>query len=152
MAQTLKERIREDLNTARRERDKAVTTLLTTTLADLRYREIELGREATDEEVLDVVGRAIKKRREAAEQMRAGAGTGHGGSAEAAAVREEREAERLSVYMPPPLDDASVRDMVRAAIADGADNVGAVMKAIMPALKGRFDGREANRIVREELG
>lgn len=152
MAQTLKERIREDLNKARRERDKAGTTLLTTTLAELRNREIELGRDATDEDVLDVVGRAIKKRREAATQIRAAAGTGRGAAAESAAAREEREAEMLGVYMPPPLDDASVRDMVRAAIADGADNVGAVMKAIMPALRGRFDGREANRIVREELG
>lgn len=140
----LKERVREDLNAARRGRDKDRTTLLTTILSDVRNLEIELGREAGDEDVVDVVNRAIKRRREAAEQMRAGDRID-------LAEKEEAEAEQLAQYLPPPLEEAAVRVMVRAAIELGADNVGAVMGRIMPALKGRFDGKEANRIVREEL-
>jgi uncharacterized protein len=49
------------------------------------------------------------------------------------------------------MSEEEVRQLVRDARAAGADNMGAVMGAIMPRLKGRFDGREANRIVREEL-
>jgi uncharacterized protein len=145
MATNLKERIREDLNRARRERDRLRTSLLTMTLSEVRNREIELGREAEDADVVEVVARAIKRRREAAEQMRAGGRT-------ELAEKEEREAELLSEYQPPALSEAEVRDLVRKAIAEGADNVGAVMGRVMPALKGRFDGREANRIAREELG
>jgi uncharacterized protein YqeY len=145
MAAELKERIRADLNAARRERDRLRTELLTTTLADIRNREIELGHELSDEETIEVLSRAIKRRQEAAEQMRAG-------KRDELAEKEEREAALLSAYLPPPLDEAEVRALVREAIAGGAKTIGEVMGRIMPRIKGRFDGREANRIVREELG
>jgi uncharacterized protein len=142
---SLRVRIREDLNAARRERDKKKTTLLTTMLSDVKNQEIELGHELTDAEVTDVLTRGIKRRREAAEQMRAGKRID-------LAEIEESEIELLSVYLPPALSEDEVRAMVREARSAGADNVGAVMKAISPRLKGRFDGKEANRIVREEIG
>ncbi len=140
----LADRLRSDLNAARKERDRARTLLLTTTISEVRNREIELGRAASDEDVIEVVNRAIKRRREAAEQMRAG-------GREELAVKEEAEAEQLAEYLPPGLGEDEVRALVRDAIAAGAANVGAVMGRIMPAIKGRFDGREANRLVREEL-
>jgi hypothetical protein len=143
--ETLKERLRADLNTARRARDKLRTLLLTTTLAEVRNREIELGRDVADPDVIELIGRAIKRRREAAEQIRKG---GRNDLAD----REDEEAGQLSVYLPPRLDEGEVRDLVRGAIAAGADTVGTVMAAVMPRIKGSFDGREANRIVREELG
>lgn len=145
MAGSLKDRLREDLNVARRGRDKARTLVLTTTLSEVRNQEIELGRDAEDEDVQQVVQRAVKRRREAAEQMRAG-------NREDLALREDQEAELLAKYLPAQLSEDEVRELVRAAIAGGADNVGAVMGRIMPRIKGVFDGREANRIVREELG
>lgn len=141
----LSDRLRNDLNSARRERDKLRTLVLTMTLSELRNREIELGREASEEEVIEVIGRAVKRRREAAEQIRAA------GRLELAA-KEEKEAELLTGYLPAQLDEEEVRQYVREAIAGGATNVGAVMSAVMPRVKGRFDGRETNRIVREELG
>lgn len=141
----LTERLRADLNSARRERDKLRTVVLTTTLSEVKNRQIEMGREPTDEDVLEVVGRAIKKRREAAEQIRAVGRTD-------LAEKEEQEAALLLPYMPEQLSEDEVRQMVKDAIAAGADNVGAVMGRIMPKLKGRFDGKETNRIVREELG
>jgi uncharacterized protein len=142
---SLKDRLRADLNTARRERDRARLAVLTTTAAELKNREIELGRDASDEDVMEVVTRAIKRRREAAEQMR-------GGGREELAAKEDAEAALLSAYLPAPLSEAEVRALAREVIADGANNVGAAMSQLMPKLKGRFDGREANRIVREELG
>ncbi len=144
MAESLKDRLRADLNAARRARERERTTLLTMTLSEVRNREIEKGGEADDADVTEVLTRAIKRRREASEQMRAG------GRPELA-DREDREALLLSGYLPPALGEEEVRARVREAIAAGAGDVGAVMSRIMPALKGRFDGREANRIVREEL-
>lgn len=142
---TLKDRMRAELNDARKQRDKLRTNVFSMTLSELRNREIELGREAVDADVLDVVQRAIKRRREAAEQMK------QGGRADRA-EQEEQEAGVLSGYLPPALDEAAVRELIRRAIAGGAGNIGAVMSAIMPEIKGSFDGREANRIAREELG
>ena len=140
---SLKERLREDLNAARLERDKSRTILLTTTLSEARNKEIELKRELSDAEVVDVIQKAIKRRREAADQMRA--------TRPELAEKEEREAEQLSVYLPPQMTEAEVRQLVREAIAGGAKTMGAVMGRIAPRIKGVFDGREANRIVKEEL-
>ena len=141
----LLERLRSDLNTARRARDKQGTLVLSMTLSEVKNLQIELGREPTDADVIDVVGRAVKRRREAADQIRAA------GRAEMA-DREEQEAAILTGYLPEQLGEDEVRALVREAVAGGADSVGAVMSVVMPRLKGRFDGREANRIVREELG
>lgn len=145
MAETLKKKIRKDLNRARRERDRMCTMVLTTLLSEIRNREIELGHDLSDDEVEKVAAQAIKRRREAAEQMQAG------GRAELA-ERERRECGLLERYLPPQLSASEVRQLVRDAIAAGADDIGAVMGRVMPEVKGRFEGREANRIAREELG
>src|SRR5690606_36793115 len=87
----------------------------------------------------------IKRRREAAEQMRSGQRV-------ELAEKEEQEAKMLQAYLPPQLDETDVRALVREAIQAGAADLGSVMKAVMPKVKGRFEGKELNRIVREELG
>jgi uncharacterized protein len=145
VSDTLKEQLRSDLNAARKDRDKLRTTVLTTFISEIRNREIELGREATDEDVQPLLTTAIKRRREAAEQMRAG-------GREELAAKEEQESAMLQAYLPPQLTEDDVRGMVREAIAGGAGDLGAVMKAVMPRAKGKFDGKELNRIVRESLG
>lgn len=144
VSSTLKARIQADLNEARRARDRRRTLVLSTTLSELRNREIELGREVGDDDALQVLDRAIKQRRDAAEQMRSG------GRPELADT-EEAEAELLQAYLPEPLSEAEVRSMVRAIVDQGESQMGAVMGRLMPGLRGRFDGKEANRIVREEL-
>jgi uncharacterized protein len=141
---SLKEQIRDELNTARKERDKLRTVLFTSTLSEIKYKEVELGREVNDAEAIDVINKAIKRRKEAAEQMRAG-------NREELAAKEDEEAALLTKYLPAQLSEAEVRSLVREAIAGGAGNMGAVMGKIMPKLKGAFDGKEANRIVKEEL-
>jgi len=144
MSVSLKERLRADLNESRKAREKDRTVILTTILSDVRNREIDLGHEATDAEVVEVVNRAIKRRREASEQMRAG-------KRDDLADKEDSEAALLAQYLPAQMSEEDVRGQVRAAIAAGAANMGAVMGQIMPKIKGVFDGKEANRIVREEL-
>jgi uncharacterized protein YqeY len=140
----LKERLQADLNQARKAREKLRTLVLSTTLSELRNREIELGKEADDAEIIGVVARAVKRRKEAAEQMRAA-------DRDALADKESLEAEILSAYLPAGLSEEEVRGMVREILATGATGIGPVMGQLMPRLRGRFDGKEANRIVREEL-
>jgi hypothetical protein len=142
---SLKERMRADLNEARKSRDKLRTTVLTTVLSEIRNKEIELGQDAGDDDVIGVVTKAIKQRKESADQMR------DAGRPELA-EKEESEAEILDAYTPESMSEAEVRAMVQELMADGADNIGALMGRLMPKIKGRFDGKEANRIVREELG
>lgn len=144
MAGSLKDTIRDDLNAARRERDKLRTTVLTMFLSEIRNKEIEVGHELGDEEVQGVATTAIKRRREAAEQMR-------GGGREELAAKEEQEAVFLQAYLPPQLGEDEVRALIRDAIAAGATDVGGVMKQVMPRAKGKFDGKELNRLVREAL-
>ena len=144
MADALKTRLQSDLNRARKDRDKDRTLVLSTILSELKYREIELGRDATDDDAIAVLTRAIKQRRDSSEQMRAGA------RADLAEV-EDAQAAILKEYLPEALSEDEVRAMVREAIAGGAKQMGAVMGQVMPRLKGRFDGKEANRVVKEEL-
>ncbi len=145
MSSDLQSRIQVDLTRARKQRDKALTVLLSMTLSELRNREIAERRELTQDEVIEVVTRAVKQRKEAAEQMRVG------GRPELA-EKEETEAQTLMVYLPEALTEEAVRAIVREAIASGSSSMGSLMGQLMPRIKGRFDGREANRIVREELG
>ncbi len=143
--ESLKERLRADLNAARKSREKLRTTVLTTMLSEIRNKEIELGRDAADDDVIGVVTKAIKQRKESAEQMR------DAGRPELA-EKEESEAEILDAYTPESMSEDEVRALVQELVAGGADNIGAVMGQLMQKIKGRFDGKEANRIVREELG
>jgi uncharacterized protein YqeY len=144
LSSSLKTRLKEDLIQARKGREKLRTLVLSTTLSELRNREIELGKDGDDAEVLSVIGKAVKRRKEAAGQMRAG-------GREELATKEEAEAEILGAYLPVGLSEAEVRGIVREIVAEGAGEMGPVMGKLMPRLKGRFDGKEANRIVREVL-
>lgn len=144
MSGDLKTRLQEDLNAARKQRDRALILVLSTTLSEIQNHEIEVRKPLPEEEVVRVVERAIKQRREAAEQMRAG-------QREELAAKEESEARVLSGYLPEPLTEAEVRALIQESIAGGADGIGGVMAAVMPRIRGRFEGKKANRIAREEL-
>lgn len=144
MSDTLKEELHQAMTAARRGGDRFTRTVLSTVLSDIRNREIETGEDADDDEVRKVLAKAVKQREEAARQMR------DGGRPELA-EKEEKEVELLSEYLPPALDADEVRAMVREIMADGGDQIGAVMGRLMPKIRGRFEGQEANRIVREEL-
>jgi len=138
-------RLQGELNVARKAQDKAQVLLLGTVLSDIRNHEIALKRSPTDDDVIDVIRKAIKRRRESVDMYE------KGGREELAAV-ERREAEALEVYLPAAPSEDEIRAAVRAAVAGGAKQMGAVMGKVMPAYKGRVDGNVLNRIVREELG
>ena len=145
MSHELKNRLRSDLTSARKDRDKLRTLVLSTLLADVHNREIELGAELSDDQTIQVLSRGIKQRKDAASQMRAA-------GRDELANGEEAQLTVLSEYLPEGMSEDEVRALVRAAIEDGVDQMGRLMGRVMPQIGGRYDGKEANRIVREELG
>lgn len=144
MPSELKSRIQADLNAARKDRDKLRTLVLSTALSEIRNKEIDDGGDLDDDAVIGVISRGIKQRKDASEQMRS-AGRGE------LADKEDAQAEVLAEYLPEGLSEDEVRAMVRQIIDSGTDQMGPLMGRLMPQLRGRFDGKEANRIVREEL-
>ena len=145
MASALKSRIQSELNQARKDRDKLKTLVLGTLLADVRYREIDVGADIDDDGVVQVVTKGIKQRKDASQQMR-DAGRGE------LADQEDAQVAILEAYLPEGMSEDEVRALVRELIASGVDQMGPLMGRVMAAIRGRFDGKEANRIVREELG
>jgi uncharacterized protein YqeY len=141
---SLVEQIRAAMNAARKDRDQARTLLTSTLLADIANRQIELGHDLSDTEAVEVVRRALKKRREAVEQARAVGRSAH-------ADKEAFEAAELEQWLPPAVPDEELRAAVRTAIAEGAADLGAVMGKVMPQFRGRAEGKDVNRIAREEL-
>ena len=136
--------MRAVLTAARKAQDKPRTLVLGTILANLKNREIELKRAITADDVIDVLRKGIKTRRESVEQYTAASRT------------DLAEAERYQIgvleeFLPPAVDPEEVRAAVRAAIAGGAKEIGKVMGRVLPQFKGRVDGKDVNRIVREEL-
>jgi uncharacterized protein len=143
-APSLADRLRAAMNEARKQRDQARTLLLSTILADIKNREIELTRTPTDDETAEVLRRGVKKRRESVEVFE------KVGRTEAAAA-EAAEIKALEAFLPAAVPPDEIRAAVRAAIAGGATDMGKVMGAVMPQFKGRADGKLVNQIVREEL-
>jgi uncharacterized protein YqeY len=141
----LSDTLQGDLNTARKAQDKPLTLVLGTVLADVKNRRIELRRDPTDDEIVEVIRKAIKRRRESVE-MYLTAGR------DDLVAKERSEVEILERYLPPSVSDDEIRAAVRAAIEGGAKNVGAVMGKVLPQFKGRAEGGTINAIVREELG
>jgi uncharacterized protein YqeY len=136
--------LRAALNAARKAQDKERTLVLGTIIASLKNREIELRRSATDDEVIDVLRKGIKIRREAVEQYTAA-------KRQDLAGVEEAQIKVLEEFLPPAVDPAEIRAAVRTAIAGGAKDIGKVMSQVLPKYKGRADGKLINQIVREEL-
>ena len=137
-------RLQGDLTNARKAQDKALLLTLSTVLADLKNRKIELLRELTDDDVIDVLRKGIKKRRESVEMYEQG-------KRDDLAAKERSEVTTLERYLPAKVSDDELRAAVRAAIAGGAANIGSVMGKVMPQFKGRAEGGTINAIAREEL-
>jgi len=137
--------LQTDLNTARKAQDKLGVLLLGTILSDAKNKRIELMRDLTDDDVIDVLRKGIKRRKESIEMYEKGARAD-------LAARERSEAEALEKYLPASVSEDELRTAVKAAVAAGAKNIGAVMGKVLPQFKGRAEGSVINRIAREELG
>ena len=147
----LKDQLQADLTAAMKARDELRSATLRMVLTAVRTEEVagKTARELDDAEVVTVLGREAKKRREAAEAFEQG---GRPESAE----RERAEGEVIATYLPAQLGDDELRDLVAAAIgetgASGQQAMGQVMKAVTPRTAGRAEGGRVAAEVRRQLG
>ena len=147
----LKPRLRADLNAAMKARDELTTATLRMALTAVSTEEVagKQSRELSDDEVLRVLSREAKKRREAAEAFDAADRT-------ELAERERAEGVVLDAYLPPQLGDDELVQLVRAAVTEAgatdAQQMGAVMKLVQPRVAGRADGKRVSDEVRRQLG
>jgi len=137
-------RLQADLNASRKAQDKPATLLLGTVISDIKNRRIELQRDMTDADVVEVLRKGIKRRRESVDMYEKG-------GREDLAAKERAEVVILEKYLPPQVDENELRSAVKAAIAGGATSIGAVMGNVVPRFKGRAEGATINAIAREEL-
>ena len=145
----LKERLRADLTDAMRSRDQVRLRTLRMALASITNEEVSgAAHELSDEDIVKVLTREAKKRREAAEAF---AAAGRAEQAEA----ERAEGDVLASYLPAQLSDDELTGLVTAAIAEtgaaGLPGLGKVMKAVTPQVAGRADGARVAAEVRRQL-
>ncbi len=147
----LKDRLRADLTTAMKARDGVRTRTLRMALTAVSNAEVAgaASRQLSDDEVVTVLTREARRRREAAEAFAAA------GRTEQAAA-EQAEGEVLEGYLPAQLSDAEITEIVQAEIAAsgaaGPRAMGQVMKAVTPKITGRAEGGRVAAEVRRQLG
>ena len=148
---TLKDRLNDDLHSAMKGRDELTTSTLRMALSAVRNAEVsgDAARELSDDEVLAVLTKEAKKRREAA------AAFSEAGRADQAA-KETSEGEILDRYLPAQLTDEEIAELVAGALRDGGFSgkaqMGPAMRAAQAAVAGRAEGGRVAAEVRRQLG
>ena len=145
---TLAERLNEDLKLAMKSQDKFKLSVLRMVRAAIKNQEIERKRALDDSEVIDVLSREIKQRMDSLQDFEKAGRTD-------LAEQATAEIEIISAYLPKPLTDEEVTALVQQTIqetgASSKADMGKVMAALMPKVKGRADGKLVNRIVSQHL-
>jgi uncharacterized protein len=147
----LADQLSADLTAAMKARDAETVATLRMLVAAVKNARVAEGSsgEVSDEQVVELVTREAKKRTEAAE-------TYAQADREDLAAKERAELEIIRRYLPEQLDEAALRGLVDEAITEsgaaGPGDLGKVMSALMPKVKGRADGKQVNAMVRERLG
>lgn len=147
---SLKEQIYTDLTEAMKAKDELKTSALRMLKAEIMKFEVSGGpkKDATDEDVTSVIQKQVKQRKDSEEQFRAG-------DRAEMANKEAKEAEILMAYLPEQMSEDEVRTIIKEGIASSGAvskaDMGKVMGAIMPKLKGKADGKLVNQIVMELL-
>ncbi|HZA27350.1 MAG TPA: GatB/YqeY domain-containing protein [Actinomycetota bacterium] len=145
----LKARLSEEMKEALRAGEKVRLSALRLLSASVKNREVELRREVKDEEFLEVVGREVKRRKEAAEAYERA-------NRQDLVDREREEQAALETYLPAGLSEPEVEALIDEAIgatsASGPGDLGKVMSYVMARAKGRVDGARVNELVRSRLG
>jgi uncharacterized protein YqeY len=144
----LKERLDEDLKAAMRAKEQLRMDTIRGLKSAIKYREIEIMKSLGDAEVLGVVASEIKRRRDSVEQYRAG-------NRQDLVDKEEAEIAVLQAYLPAQLGEAELRakvdEVVKRVGAQGPKDMGAVMKALLPEVQGRAEGKVVSEMVKSRL-
>ncbi len=141
------DQINNELKDAMRAKDEVRVSALRMIKSDIKNAEIEKKSELTDEEALKVVAKKVKQHKDSIESFAAG------GRADLVAG-EQAQMAILTSYLPAQMDEAAVRDIVKAVIAETsatAKDFGKVMKEVLVRAKGQTDGSVVSKIAKEEL-
>lgn len=146
---SLTKQLDQDMKLALKSKDKNRLSTIRMLKSAIKKEEIDKKHSLNDDEVIAVIVREVKQRKDSiAQYEQAGRGD--------LADKEKAEIEVLSAYLPEPLSDEELKDLVKQVIqevgATSKADMGKVMGAIIPKVKGRADGRQVNRIVQEMLG
>lgn len=150
LTRPLKERLESDLRGAMKARDELLTSTLRMALTAVRNAEVsgKAARQLSDDEVLAVLTKEAKKRREAAEAFDAA-------SRPELASKERAEEQALAAYLPKQLSDSEIAELVPETLAEhgfsGMQQMGPAMKAVQGKAAGRADGRKLSEEVRRQL-
>lgn len=145
----LREKIAEEMRAAMKAREQARVAALRMLMTAVKNTEVEKLHELSDDEVLDVIAREAKRRRESIDAFEKG---GRSDLVE----KETAELRVLETYLPEKLSDEELAALVEQAVAEtGASSpkqMGEVMKALMPKVRGRADGAQVSALVKAKLG
>ncbi len=145
---SLLQQIDNDLKEALKAGQKERLSVLRGLKSDIKYKQIDLGHEMSDADIIGVLTSASKKRKESIEQFKAG------GRMDLVA-KEEAEFAIIQAYLPEQLTEEKLRQIIKETIAEtGANNpkmMGVVMKALLPKVKGMADGKLVSQLVTELL-
>jgi uncharacterized protein len=145
----LKAEIQEAVKSAMKSADALTLSTLRLLLSAVHNEEIRIRKELTTEEIQKIIVTLCKQRSEASELFRKG-------GREELAQKEEAELAILERFLPQPLSEEEVMDFIRVSIAEagakGIQDLGKVMKLVIPRVSGRSDGKRVNEMVRALLG
>ena len=145
---SLKAKLEEDLKQALREKASLKVSCLRMIKAAIKYKEIDIRGELNDAQVIAILSTSAKQHKESIDQFKKG-------NRPDLVAKEEEELVLIETYLPKQMDEAELTKIVEAAIAEvGAkapSDVGKVMKAVMPKVAGRADGKLINAIALKKL-
>lgn len=149
MAWALLDQLLGDIKTAMKSKEKDNLTALRFLHAEIKNVEVNEQREPTDDDVLNVIGRLVKQRQESIEQFQKG-------GRDDLVAQEAFQLDIYRDYQPAQLSEDEIAELVEQAIAatgaSGKKEMGNVMKAVMPQVKGRAEGKVVSAIVSQKLG
>ncbi|BAT71708.1 conserved hypothetical protein [Thermosulfidibacter takaii ABI70S6] len=145
----LKEKIMADMKEAMKAKNTVKVSTLRLLISEIKNKEIDKRGELTEDEILAVIQKAVKQRRESIEQYK-------NAGREDLVEKEQKELEILESYLPKPLSKEEIEAIIDEAIketgAASMRDMGKVMKVVMPKVRGRADGKLVNELVKAKLG
>lgn len=142
-------RIKEDMKTALKAGEKEKVVTIRMLLSDIHKKEIDKRGPLTDQEILGVVSKSIKSRKDSIEEFKKG-------GRDDLVQKESREIEYLNIYLPKPLSKEeiakAIEDIIKETGASSGKDFGRVMKEMMSRYQGQVDGKEIGEIIKQKLG
>lgn len=145
---SLKQRLTDELKSAMKNKDKLRKNVITMIRSDIKQIEVDKRVDLTDDGIIDIISKQAKQRKDSIDEFKKG-------SREDLAKQAEQELQILKEYLPEQLSEEEIEVIVKEVVSDiGATSMkemGKIMAAVMPKLKGRADGKIVNQIVRNIL-